>query len=140
LHQTALYDLFSTTLLLAVLLFLGRKVRNTGFLITIFTVWYAAMRVITDFLRVDRRYFELTGSQLMSIAVGVICMYLLVRYRGAPPRWAGPQDPFGDLSGDRSGLPPDEPPLAPVGAQAESSREPATESDENPPSPPSATT
>jgi prolipoprotein diacylglyceryl transferase len=143
LHQTALYDLFSTTLLLAVLLFLGRKVRNTGFLITIFTVWYAAMRVITDFLRVDRRYFGLTGSQLMSIAVGVICLYLLARYRGAPPRWAGawgPDGPPGDLSGDRSGRPPDEPPLAPVGAQAESSREPATESDENPPAPPSSTT
>ncbi|HWC14546.1 MAG TPA: prolipoprotein diacylglyceryl transferase family protein [Actinomycetota bacterium] len=88
-HQTALYDFFSTLALLGVLLYLGRRVRNTGFLILVFTCWYGAMRVITDFLRVDRRYFGLTGSQLMSLTVGLICLYLLARYRGAPPAWQG---------------------------------------------------
>ncbi|MDQ3940528.1 MAG: prolipoprotein diacylglyceryl transferase, partial [Actinomycetota bacterium] len=99
LHQTALYDLFSTLLLLALLLWLGRKPRNAGFLILIYTVWYAAMRVVTDFLRVDQRYFGLTGSQLMSIAAGVIALYLLARYRGAPPRWALPPGPPAGASG-----------------------------------------
>jgi phosphatidylglycerol:prolipoprotein diacylglycerol transferase len=97
LHQTALYDLFSTLLLLGVLLWLGRKARNLGFLTLIFAIWYGAMRVITDFLRVDRRYFGLTGSQLMTLAVGVAALYLLARYRGAPP-WArreGPETPEG---------------------------------------------
>jgi phosphatidylglycerol:prolipoprotein diacylglycerol transferase len=93
LHQTALYDFFSTILLLCVLLWLGRRVRNSGFMIIVFTVWYATMRVITDFLRVDRRYFGLTGSQLMSITVGVACLALLARYRGAPPRFAGGPEP-----------------------------------------------
>ena len=94
LHQTALYDFFSTLLLLGLLLWLGRKVRRPGFMILVFTVWYGAMRVITDFLRVDRRYlgvgdFEgLTGSQIMSSLVGLACLGLLARYRGAPPRWA----------------------------------------------------
>jgi phosphatidylglycerol---prolipoprotein diacylglyceryl transferase len=91
LHQTALYDFFSTLLLLGVLLWFGRKVRNTGFMIIVFTCWYGAMRVITDFLRVDKRYLGLTGSQLMSLTVGLICLYLLLRFRGAPPSWrSGP--------------------------------------------------
>jgi len=89
LHQTALYDFLSTLVLLGVLLWIGSKVRNTGFMILFFTVWYGAMRVITDFLRVDRRYVGLTGSQLMSIAVGLACLWLLFRFRGAPPGWAG---------------------------------------------------
>ena len=81
LHQTALYDFFSTLLLLALLLWLGRKTHRTGFMILVFTIWYSAMRVITDFLRVDRRYLGLTGSQLMTLAVGLTCVALLLRYR-----------------------------------------------------------
>lgn len=93
LHQTALYDFFSTLLLLGVLLWLGRTVRKPGFMILTFTIWYSAMRVITDFLRVDRRYLGLTGSQLMTLVVGLACVALLARYRGAPPRWATPPEP-----------------------------------------------
>ena len=93
LHQTALYDFFSTLLLLGVLLWLGRRVHKTGFMILVFTVWYSAMRVISDFLRVDKRYFGLTGSQLMTLAVGLTCVALLLRYRGAPPRFAAPPEP-----------------------------------------------
>jgi len=136
LHQTALYDLFSTLLLLGVLLFIGRKARPTGLLIITFTIWYASMRVITDFLRVDKRYFGLTGSQLMSIAVGVICLYLLLRWRGAPPRFRTPPDEGGDASGDRSPLAP-EPAPAGVGAalsgsEAETSSDSTTSRDDRP--------
>jgi phosphatidylglycerol:prolipoprotein diacylglycerol transferase len=96
LHQTAIYDFISTLFLLGALLYLGRKARNPGFMILVFTIWYGAMRVITDFLRVDRRYLGLTGSQITSILVGLACIYLLSRYRGAPPRWqrapAGPPE------------------------------------------------
>ena len=86
LHQTAIYDFFSTLILLAVLLWVGRQARRPGFMILVFTIWYSAMRVITDFLRVDRRYFGLTGSQLMTLTVGLIALALLARYRGAPPQ------------------------------------------------------
>jgi phosphatidylglycerol:prolipoprotein diacylglycerol transferase len=119
LHQTALYDFFSTLILLMVLLWLGKRVRNPGFLTIFFTVWYGTMRMITDFMRVDRRYLGLTGSQITSLLVGVTCLYLLARYRGAPPRWAR-----------HGGLPPD--------ATTVSSQEPApealpaTEGDSNP--------
>ncbi|MGH2694494.1 MAG: prolipoprotein diacylglyceryl transferase [Actinomycetota bacterium] len=90
LHQTALYDLVSTALLLGVLLLLARRARNTGFLTIVFVAWYGAMRVLTDSLRVDRRYLGLTGSQLTALGVGLVCLYLLARYRGAPPRFASP--------------------------------------------------
>jgi phosphatidylglycerol:prolipoprotein diacylglycerol transferase len=130
LHQTALYDFFSTLALLGVLLWLGRKMRNTGFLILVFTVWYGAMRVITDFLRVDRRYFGLTGSQLMALAVGLISLYLLARFRGAPPGWQRAPGPAG---GPPEGPPGagDREPLEPVGAPPAASESlPLTESDE----------
>ena len=122
LHQTALYDFFSTIALLAVLLLIGRKPRRAGLMILVFTVWYAAMRVITDFLRVDRRYFGLTGSQLMAIAAGVICLYLIARYRGAPPRFATPRAAEVD-----DGAPPPPPPRP---------REPDPQVTRRPPPPP----
>lgn len=120
LHQTAIYDFLSTGVLLGVLLWIGRKQRNLGLLILVFASWYGTMRVITDFLRVDRRYFGLTGSQLMSLAVVLISLYLIARYRGAPGGWtagAGPGEP--PTGGDS------EPSLAPVLSGA-----PAAERDE----------
>jgi hypothetical protein len=58
---------FATALLLGLLWRLGRTVRNTGFMILVFTVWYGFMRVVTDFLRVDKTYFGLTGSQILEV-------------------------------------------------------------------------
>jgi phosphatidylglycerol:prolipoprotein diacylglycerol transferase len=85
LHQTALYDFVSTLVLLGVLLWLARRPRPTGFLTLLFATWYGTMRVITDFLRVDKRYFGLTGSQLLAAAVVLVALLLLARFRGAPP-------------------------------------------------------
>lgn len=102
LHQTALYDLISTIALLSLLLWLGRRARQTGFLICVFTVWYAAVRIITDSLRVDKRYFHLTGSQLMSLAAGLACAYLLARFRGAPPRYSAPPPPGSATESDQT--------------------------------------
>ncbi len=93
LHQTALYDFLSTIALLALLVYLGRRRPRMGLLTITFVLWYGTMRVITDFLRVDRRYLGLTGSQLLALTVVLICAYLLVRYRGAPPaRAAAPAE------------------------------------------------
>jgi prolipoprotein diacylglyceryltransferase len=86
LHQTAIYDFFSTLLLLGVLLYMGRRARNSGLLAVLFVLWYGIARMITDFLRVDRRYLGLTGSQITALIVTMVCAYLLARYRGAPPR------------------------------------------------------
>ena len=106
LHQTALYDFFSTMLLLGALLYIGRAVRRPGLMTIVFVTWYGTMRVITDFLRVDKRYLGLTGSQLLALTVVVICLYLLARYRGAPPRWAAAPAGSGDetAESDEAGL------------------------------------
>lgn len=86
-HQTALYDLLSTLALLGLLLWLSGRPRRGGLLAIVFVIWYGAARFVTDFLRVDRRYFGLTGSQILALTVAAACLYLLVRYRGAPRRW-----------------------------------------------------
>ena len=114
LHQTAIYDFLSTLVLLGVLLWLGRRAHKTGFMILVFTVWYSTMRVITDFLRVDKRYFGLTGSQLMTLAVGLACVALLLRYRGAPPRFAGPPPADPEAPASPSDLPPGAPEALPI--------------------------
>ena len=87
LHQTALYDFFSTLLLLGLLVWLGKRQPNLGLLTVVFAIWYGSMRVVTDFLRVDKRYLGLTGSQILASLVVLSCLYLLARHRGAPPRW-----------------------------------------------------
>jgi phosphatidylglycerol:prolipoprotein diacylglycerol transferase len=115
LHQTALYDFVSTIFLLALLLWLGKKTHKAGFMILVFTVWYGSMRVITDFLRVDKRYLGLTGSQIMSGLAVLACLFLLARWRGAPPKWAavpdgGPEPPADLLSEGPDG--PEAPPEA----------------------------
>lgn len=90
LHQTALYDLVSSLVLLGVLAWLGRARPRVGLLTLMFGVWYGSVRVVTDFLRVDRRYLGLTGSQILAAAAVLLALHLLARYRGAPPRWTEP--------------------------------------------------
>jgi phosphatidylglycerol---prolipoprotein diacylglyceryl transferase len=92
-HQTAIYDFISSWILFAFLMWLARRNPRAGVLALAFTVWYGVMRVITDFLRVDKTYLGLTGSQLWALALVLVCLFLLLRYRGAPPRWAAPPPP-----------------------------------------------
>lgn len=108
LHQTAIYDFISTLILLGVLLYVGRKTRSPGLITLVFVTWYGTMRVVTDFLRVDRRYLGLTGSQITAIVVVAVALYLLARYRGAPPRTVatpGVDAPHPD-TGDHDDAPP----------------------------------
>ncbi len=83
-HQTALYDLVSSAILFAVLMWLARKGRREGFAALFFVTWYGTVRLVTDFLRDDKRYFGLTGSQVTSLVVVGVSVYLLARYRGSP--------------------------------------------------------
>lgn len=93
LHQTALYDFVSTLGLLGLLLFVGRTARRRGFMAIVYVLWYGSARFIFDFLRNDRRYLGLTGSQLWALTLVVVCAYLLLRYRGAPRRWQRDPEP-----------------------------------------------
>jgi phosphatidylglycerol:prolipoprotein diacylglycerol transferase len=83
-HQTALYDFVSTMVLVLVLLALSRVPRRTGVLFLTFAAWYGSVRIITDFLRVDKRFFGLTGSQWASVAVVVISLATLVWFALRP--------------------------------------------------------
>jgi prolipoprotein diacylglyceryltransferase len=92
-HQTALYDMVSATLLFLLLYLLSRRPRRLGVLTLTLGAWYGTSRVIEDFLRVDKRIFGMTGSQWTGLTVAVICVVVLlawaVRSRGrgtAPPR------------------------------------------------------
>lgn len=87
-HQTALYDMVWSFVILGVLLWLDRKPRKIGFLSLSWAGLYAAGRIATDFLRVDKHWFGLglTGSQLTSIAVLGVSVLLLLFYRGIPTK------------------------------------------------------
>ncbi len=89
-HQTAMYDfLIAATLFLFIYLVMARRPRREGVLIMTFAIWYGTGRVITDFLRVDKRYFGLTGSQWSTAAIAALCTVVLVRWaiqaRRRPP-------------------------------------------------------
>lgn len=85
-HQTALYDLLLTAVLLGLLLWLRRRPRFDGFLILTFGAVYGAQRLFEDFLREDVRRFGLTGSQWTAAVTILLCLYvLLVRHR--TPWW-----------------------------------------------------
>jgi phosphatidylglycerol:prolipoprotein diacylglycerol transferase len=82
-HQTALYDMFSATLLFLVLYLLSRRASTfrLGTLTLIFGAWYGAMRVVEDFMRVDKRIFGLTGSQWTGGIVSILCIVTLLAWR-----------------------------------------------------------
>lgn len=90
LSQPAFYDLASLVLLMALMYWLGSRTakRYDGFFALVFTVWYAAGRVVEDVYRsrdVDKVLFaNLTASQVTSIVVGLLALYVLVFLRHTP--------------------------------------------------------
>lgn len=88
--QPAFYDLASLVVLMALMYWLSRRTaeRYDGFFALVFTVWYAAGRVVEDVYRsrdVDKVLFaNLTASQVTSIVVGILALYVLVIVRHTP--------------------------------------------------------
>jgi phosphatidylglycerol:prolipoprotein diacylglycerol transferase len=97
-HQTALYDMFFATLLFLTLYLLSRRPRRQGVLTLTFGAWYGATRVLEDFLRVDKRFFGLTGSQWTGLTVSLLCIGTLIVWALHARSGTGPD--AGDL--DRS--------------------------------------
>jgi len=79
-HQTALYDMISALFLFLFLYWLNKKPRREGVLFCSFLIWYGCTRIVEDFLRVDKRFFGLTGSQWTSIAAITVSVVLLVKW------------------------------------------------------------
>jgi phosphatidylglycerol---prolipoprotein diacylglyceryl transferase len=117
-HQTALYDFILTMGLALLLLWMMRSAHRAGVLTCVFAIWYASGRVLTDFLRVERRFYGLTGSQWACLVAIALCSSLLVYWRVKDGR-AGPapepeasgspgeSDPSEDASGPPVVAPPD---------------------------------
>ncbi len=86
-HQPALYDFVSATLLLLLLLWLRRSRHYDGFLTLAFGAWYGTGRFIEDFFRVDVTHGTgLTGSQWTAVAVLILCLYCLLVLKDTPWR------------------------------------------------------
>jgi phosphatidylglycerol:prolipoprotein diacylglycerol transferase len=84
-HQTALYDfLIACALFLFVYLVMASRPRREGILILTFAIGYGLGRIGTDFLRVDKRFFGLTGSQWSSVAVVILSIAVLVAWARRP--------------------------------------------------------
>jgi phosphatidylglycerol:prolipoprotein diacylglycerol transferase len=102
-HQTALYDMMSAAALFCVLWFVFmRKPRREGILTLTFGLWYGISRIVEDSLRIDKRFFGLTGSQWTALTVAVLCTVVLARWAMRPdpdaPSGGGPprSDPGSD--------------------------------------------
>lgn len=101
-HQPALYDLFSASLLLGVLLRLRKTRRYDGFLTCFFGAWYGAGRFIEDFFRVDDTHGTgLTGSQWTALVVMLLCLYVLLIKRDTP--WRSGRDPAAEIPPEGGG-------------------------------------
>lgn len=89
-HQTAIYDSIWSLFILGALVILERTPRRRGFMALAWASMYALGRIGTDFLRVDKTWLGigLTGSQLTSIVVLGLAIFLIVRYGGVPGRTA----------------------------------------------------
>lgn len=86
-HQPALYDMVSATLLLGFLLWLRRRPIRERTLILAFTIWYGLGRFIQDFTRIDETHGTgLSGSQWTAALAVTAAIGLLVRnHRSGPP-------------------------------------------------------
>ena len=94
-HQTALYDTVSVAaLFLLLFVVLMRKPRREGILTLTFGLWYGISRIVEDSLRIDKRFFGLTGSQWTALTVATVCAVVLVRFAQRPdpdaPSGGGP--------------------------------------------------
>jgi phosphatidylglycerol---prolipoprotein diacylglyceryl transferase len=79
-HQTALYDMVGAWLLFGFLWWLARTARREGVLTLTFGLWYGCMRLIEDSLRIDKRFFGLTGSQWTALTVAIASAALLISW------------------------------------------------------------
>ena len=87
-HQTALYDMLLAWGLFALLWWFVKRPRREGLAALVFAIYYGCCRLLEDFLRIDKRFGPLTGSQWTALAVVLVCVaiwaYLAVSKRPGP--------------------------------------------------------
>ena len=71
-HQTAMYDMILAWILFALLWWFIKEPRREGVATLVFAGYYGCCRLLEDFLRIDKRFGPLTGSQWTALAVVII--------------------------------------------------------------------
>jgi len=71
-HQTAMYDMILAWILFAILWWFIKEPRREGVATLVFAGYYGCCRLLEDFLRIDKRFGPLTGSQWTALAVVII--------------------------------------------------------------------
>ena len=89
-----LYESLSGLVGMLTLLWLSQRFAarlRTGEIALIFLIWYAAVRFVLEFLRVDNwTFFGIPVAQLVSVTVIVVALGLLVRRHAPDPAGAAP--------------------------------------------------
>jgi phosphatidylglycerol---prolipoprotein diacylglyceryl transferase len=97
-NQTALYDFLLTMGLVLLLVAMNRFPRRAGIIFFTYVIWYGVGRIITDFLRVENRFFGLTGSQWTSVAAVTFAVVMLVWFALHPSHRDGAGDEQDDAA------------------------------------------
>jgi phosphatidylglycerol:prolipoprotein diacylglycerol transferase len=94
-HQTALYDMLLVWGLFAILWWFTKRPRREGLATLVFAIYYGCCRLLEDFLRVDKRFGPLTGSQWTALTVVIVCLglwaYFAISKRPGPTTPARPR-------------------------------------------------
>ena len=97
-HQTAMYDMLIAWALFGFLWWFIREPRREGTATLAFAIWYGCARLLEDFLRIDKRFGPLTGSQWTALTVVVVSVALLTLR--AMTKSPGPTTPGRGQGGD----------------------------------------
>jgi phosphatidylglycerol:prolipoprotein diacylglycerol transferase len=97
-HQTAMYDMLIAWALFGFLWWFIREPRREGTATLAFAIWYGCARLLEDFLRIDKRFGPLTGSQWTALTVVVVSVALLTLR--ATTKRPGPTTPGRGQGGD----------------------------------------
>jgi len=90
-HQTAMYDMVLAWILFAILWWFITQPRREGVATLLFAGYYGCCRLLEDFLRIDKRFGPLTGSQWT--ALGVVILVVIVSVVFAITKRPGPTTP-----------------------------------------------
>jgi len=90
-HQTAMYDMVLAWILFAILWWFIKQPRREGVATLLFAGYYGCCRLLEDFLRIDKRFGPLTGSQWT--ALGVVIIVVIVAVIFAITKRPGPTTP-----------------------------------------------
>jgi len=79
-HDHGIYLSINGFILAIIFAILARKKQKTGVFIAVFSIWYATVRFILDFLRIiDKTYLGLTPAQYASIALLVFGILITIK-------------------------------------------------------------